>query len=150
MNLCIFNPKLYQAIIFFTAFSAWFMQFHRIHPLSYTIFHIQLLSYVNLHWMAVTPWPGTVKVHVGQKFYRIRLDTIWHDKDVWSASYQILHDRNSIIIGGGGCYPVFICFFFYFFLFRTLFRHVNIFIDSHPSGNIWSILLGKSCRWWPI
>ena len=40
-----------------------------------------------------------IKVHVGKSFDRVRPDKISHDKDLWSASYQILHDKNSIMTG---------------------------------------------------
>ena len=39
----------------------------------------------------------TINVHVGQNFYRVRPAKIIHDKNFWSASYQILHDKNSKI-----------------------------------------------------
>ena len=43
----------------------------------------------------------TIKVHVVQNFYRERPDKILHDKDFWSAPYQILHDKNSRFTGIG-------------------------------------------------
>ena len=42
----------------------------------------------------------TIKIHVRQNFYRVRPDKILHDEDFRSASYQILHDKNSRITGG--------------------------------------------------
>ena len=65
---------------------------------------IELMNYLKLNYCLIRSDKYHIrsyktKVHVGQIFFRLRPDNILHDKDFWSASYQILHDKNFRITG---------------------------------------------------